>query len=216
MLPDLGPLPEAEDSPPPEEEDEDEDEDEDDEEDDDEDQDDDDSDDDGRRRGRGRGSHRSSDKDYQQQTRVRRPLKVLSPLEARVDSFLKGLRKLKNEEGELLVLNFERLPDRQAAPDYYATIKEPIALDLIKKKAGQKRYQSMDQVLQDVDLMCQNAIEYNEEGSTIFLAATDLLKQARALAEEENAKPDDQFEDEEGRRPVAEIQHRGEVWKIGE
>ncbi|KAK6200591.1 hypothetical protein LQW54_009710 [Pestalotiopsis sp. IQ-011] len=214
VLPDLGPLPEAEDSPPPEEEDEDEDEDEDEEND--EDQDDDDSDDDGRRRGRGRGSHRSSDKDYQQQTRVRRPLKVLSPLEARVDSFLKGLRKLKNEKGDLMVSNFERLPDRQAAPDYYATIREPISLDLIKKKAGQKRYQSMDQVLQDVDLMCQNAIEYNEEGSPIFLAATDLLKQARALAEEENAKPDDQFEDEEGRRPVAEIQHRGEVWKIGD
>jgi chromatin structure-remodeling complex subunit RSC1/2 len=214
ILPDLGPLPETEDSPPPEEEDEDEGEDEDEDEEDDDDSDD--SDDDDGHRGRRRGAHRSSDKDYQQQNRARRPAKVFTPLEARIHSFLNGLRQLKHESGELLVTHFERLPDKHANPDYYTHIQNPMALDLIKRKAGQKKYQSVDQVVSDVKLICLNAMQIHLAGSAPFEAAIELMKQAPSLAEQEKAKPDDQFEDEEGRRPVAEIQHKGDVWKIGE
>lgn len=211
ILPDLGPLPEYEDSPPPEEEEDDED-DEDEEEDDDDDSD----DDGGRRRRRGRGGRKSADRDDQPQKRGRRPPKVFTPLEARIHAFLKGLRRFKHPNGDLLILPFERLPDKQATPDYYATIKNPIALDTIKRKAKRKKYQDLDQVVQDIELMFENAMGYNEEDSQIYKDAIELKNQALILADQEKSKPDDQFEDEDGRRPVPEIHHRGEVWKIGE
>ncbi|KAI1385311.1 uncharacterized protein F4822DRAFT_412734 [Hypoxylon trugodes] len=216
VLPDLGEIPDAEDSPPPDPDDEEvEEEDEDDEDD----EDDDDSDDDGvRRRGRrGRASGRKSDaRDDDSHKRRGRPPKVFTPLEARIHALLKGLRKFKNPNGELLIVPFERLPDKQATPDYFAAIKNPIALDLIKRKAKRKKYQNVDQVLRDLDLMFENAKQYNEEDSQLYNDAVELQRQAHMLAEQEKAKPDNDFEDEDGRRPLLEILHNGEVWRVGD
>lgn len=217
VLPDLGEIPEAEDSPPPAEDDEGEEE----EEEEDEDDEDDDSDEDGGRRRSRRGGRQStagrkSDaKDIESQKKRGRPPKVFTPLEARIHALLKGLRKFKHPNGDLLIVPFERLPDKQATPDYYATIKNPIALDLIKRKAKRKKYQNVDQVMRDVELMFENAKEYNEEDSQLYQDALELQRQARLLAEQEKAKPDNDFEDEDGRRPVPEILHKGEIWKVG-
>ncbi|KAI0106317.1 hypothetical protein F4776DRAFT_657721 [Hypoxylon sp. NC0597] len=215
VLPDLGEIPEAEDSPPPDP-DEEEEEDEEDEDDDE----DDDSDDDGpRRRGRrgGRPSGRKSDaRDDDSHKKRGRPPKVFTPLEARIHALLKGLRKFKHPNGDLLIVPFERLPDKQTTPDYFAAIKNPIALDLIKRKAKRKKYQNVDQVLKDLDLMFENAKQYNEEDSQLYKDAVELQHQAHILAEQEKAKPDNDFEDEDGRRPLPEIFHKGEVWRVGD
>ncbi|KAI1412676.1 hypothetical protein F5Y13DRAFT_41368 [Hypoxylon sp. FL1857] len=215
VLPDLGEIPEAEDSPPP-----DLDEEEEEEEDDEDEEEDDDSDDDGpRRRGRrgGRHSGRKSDaRDDDSHKKRGRPPKVFTPLEARIHALLKGLRKFKHPNGDLLIVPFERLPDKQTTPDYFAAIKNPIALDLIKRKAKRKKYQNVDQVLKDLDLMFENAKEYNEEDSQLYKDAVELQHQAHMLAELEKAKPDNDFEDEDGRRPLTEIEHNGEVWRVGD
>ncbi|KAL7619975.1 hypothetical protein AAE478_010523 [Parahypoxylon ruwenzoriense] len=218
VLPDLGEIPDAEDSPPPDPEEEDAEEDDEDDEDDDED---DDSDDDGgRRRGRRGGrqsiSGRKSDiKDDDAHKKRGRPPKVFTPLEARIHALLKGLRKYKHPNGDLLIVPFERLPDKQTTPDYFSAITNPIALDLIKRKAKRKKYQNVDQVLKDLELMFENAKQYNEVGSQLYNDAVELQQQARLLAEQEKAKPDNDFEDEDGRRPLLEIVHRGEVWRVG-
>ncbi|RYP15337.1 hypothetical protein DL765_005771 [Monosporascus sp. GIB2] len=219
ILPDLGEIPEAEDSPPPDEDDEDADEDDEDDEDDD---DDDDSDDEGgRRRGRRGGRYstlgrRSDAKDDDAHKKRGRPPKVFTPLEARIHALLKGLRRFRHPSGELLVAPFEKLPDKQATPDYYAMIKNPIALDAIKRKAKRKKYQNVDQALRDLDLMFDNAKLYNEETSRLYKDAVELQRQAHLLADQEKARPDNEFEDEDGRRPVPEIHHRGEVWRVGD
>ena len=225
QLPDLGELPPAEDSPPldpdeddgEEEEDEEEDEDEDEEE-----EDDDDSEDEGgrRRRRRGRPSttgrrDRDGDKDDDPHKRRGRPPMVLTPTEARISSILKGLRKSKDDDGNLLILPFEKLPDKAVVPDYYQTIPRPIALDNIKKKAKRKKYQNVDQMLQDVELMFENAKTYNEDDSQVYTAAVELQQQARVLAEQEKARPDDDFRDEDGKLPLADIQYNGQTWKVG-
>jgi chromatin structure-remodeling complex subunit RSC1/2 len=222
QLPDLGELPPAEESPPVEDDNEDEDnEDEDDDEDeDDEDEDEDDSDDEGgRRRGRKRraSARKDQDKDYEDDSHKRRgrPPSVLTPNEARIASLLKGLRKLRDNEGNLLIHPFERLPDKATVPDYYTTIPNPIALDNIKKKAKRKKYQSIDHALQDLNLMFENAKRYNEDDSEVYKAAIELEKQASLLAEQEKAKPDDDFRDEDGKLPLAEIEYNGQTWKIG-
>ena len=224
VLPDLGEIPEAEDSPPPgsdEGEEEDEEEEEEEEEESSSSSEDEDSDDEGGRRKRGRrrrhaGRSKGDDDDDDSNKKRGRPPSVLTPLEARIHNILRGLRKPKDNNGHLLVLPFERLPDKASVPDYYTTIANPLALDQIKRKAKRKKYQSVEHAMADVELMFENAKRYNEDGSPVNEAAVELQKAARILAKEEKAKPDDDFRDEDGKLPLAEIQHNGKVWRVGE
>ncbi|KAL6852846.1 hypothetical protein ACO1O0_007394 [Amphichorda felina] len=233
-LPDLGELPPAEDSPasggqPGDfEQDDDEDDDDDDDEDEDDDDDDDDDEDSGdeggrrqQRRGRGRMStfsrrDRDGDKEEDAHKKRGRPPSVLTPMEARISSILRGLRKPKDEDGNLLILPFEKLPDKTLVTDYYQTITNPIALDNIKKKAKRKKYQNVDQVLADIERMFENAKTYNEDDSPVHKAAVELQQQAQVLAEQEKSKPDEDFRDEDGKLPLAEIDYKGELWKVGD
>lgn len=230
-LPDLGELPPAEESPSLRsdegEDDDDEDDEEDEEDDDDEDEDGAESSDDdgGRRKRRGvRGRRQQSftkpkdqedDKEDDAYKKRGRPPMVQTPMEARISSILRGLRKFKDERGGLLVSPFEKLPDKVTMADYYQNISHPIALDHIKKKAKRKKYRNVDDLLKDIDLMFENAKLYNEDDSPVYLAATELQTQSRILAEQERAKPDDDFRDEDGKLPLSEIQHIGQSWKVG-
>ncbi|KAL2072320.1 hypothetical protein VTL71DRAFT_11663 [Oculimacula yallundae] len=230
-LPDLGEIPDVEDSPPPlpEDEDQEQDLDEDEEEDEDEEVDDDDSDDDQPRR-KGKKIRRSSTsakrdgkgddggkEDPESQKKRGRPPKVHTPMEARINSVLKGLRKFRNTtSGDLKILPFERLPDKSQMPEYYQEIKNPIAMDLIKKKAKRKKYHSVEQTLKDLELMFENAKSYNLEDSEVYKDAVDLQQEARILAEQEKKKPDSDFVDDDGRLPVPEILYNNEIWKVGD
>lgn len=227
--PDLGPIPEVEDSPPPgpEDEEEAEVEQEDEDEEDEEDEEDDETDDERPGRGRKKKIRRSSalvpkgktaegsKEDPEAQKKRGRPPKVHTPMEARINNLLKGMRKFKNG-GELKILPFERLPDKAAMPEYYQEIKNPIAMDLIKRKAKRKKYQSVDQALKDLELMFENAKSYNLEDSQVYKDAVDLQIQARLLAEQEKKKDDKEFVDEDGRSPLLEIVYNGEIWKVGD
>lgn len=218
VLPHLGELPPAEDSPPPDFEDEDaEGEPEEEEEEDEEDEEDEDSDDeDNRRRGRRRGRASRKDDDDDDYVKKRgRPPKVFTPTEARIHVILKGLRKPRNDDGDLRILPFERLPDKQLNKEYYQSISNPIALDQIKRNAKRKKYRNVDEVLTDLDLMFENAMQYNEEGSDIYDDAVELQKEARRLVAQEKSKSDEAFRDEEGKLPLREVEHNGEVWKVG-
>lgn len=216
-LPDFGELPPVEDSPSPDPEEE-EGEEEDEEEEEEEDDEDDDSDDEGgRRRGRRRGrtSKKDADDDDDYHKKRGRPPKVFTPTEARIHAILKGLRKPKNDSGTLRVLHFERLPDKQLNKEYYQTIENPIALDQIKRNAKRKKYRNVDELLADLEVMFENALQYNEEGSDIYDDAVELQKVARQLFDLEKGKSDDAFRDEEGKLPLSEVQHTGETWKVG-
>jgi len=152
-FPDLGPIPEVEESPPPGPDDEEdgEAEPEDEEDEDEEDEEDDETDDDRPRRGKGKKGRRTSalaerktkptdggNEDPESQKKRGRPPKVHTPMEARINNLLKGMRKFKNGS-ELKILPFEKLPDKTAMPEYYQEIKNPIAMDLIKRKAKRKK-----------------------------------------------------------------------------
>ncbi|KAL4919119.1 hypothetical protein BDW62DRAFT_179982 [Aspergillus aurantiobrunneus] len=217
-LPDLGEIPEPD--PLPEEE---EDEDEDDEDDEDED----DSDDEGRRkrkRGPRTGARRDGAKDDgtksadpEQRKKRGRPPRVDTPMEARIKAVLKGIRKLKGPGSQLKVRHFERLPDKSVYPDYYVEIKDPVAIDIIKRKSKRKKYNSLDHFMKDMDLMFNNAKTYNQSESQIYKDAVDLQLEARRLADVEKKKPDSEYLMEDGRLPLPEgIIHKGELWKVGD
>lgn len=171
--------------------------------------------DDSRRRGR-KGKRRPirKDEDDDYGKKRGRPPKVFTPTEARINAILKGLRKPKDMDGNLRVLDFEKLPEK-SNKQYYDVIKNPIALDQIKRNAKRKKYHNVDECLADLDIMFSNAKHFNEDGSTIYEDAVELQKEAHRLAEQEKAKPDDSFRDEEGKLPLSAVQHNGEAWKVG-
>lgn len=223
-LPDLGEIPDADESPDEDEEadeamDEDEDDDDEESSDDDGDDDDDDDSDDvdgrGRRGRRGRASWKYGSRVGESQKRRYRPPKVFTPVEARIYGLLQGLRRLKHPNGDLLIYPFEKLPDKTSNPDYYTTIANPIAIDIIRRKSKRKKYQDVDEAMQDIDLMFENAKLYNMESSQLYKDAAQLQSHAHELAEQGRARPDNDFEDENGRRPLSEIHHRGEIWRVG-
>jgi chromatin structure-remodeling complex subunit RSC1/2 len=208
-LPDLGEIPEAD--PLPDDDEEDEDEDEDDEED---------SDDERRKKKPGPkpGSKRGGHKQEPDTRKKRgRPPRVDTPMETRIKTILKGIRKHKGPGGQLKISHFERLPDKIAYPDYYMEIKEPIAIDIIKRKAKRKKYNSVDHFMRDLDLMFNNAKAYNQSESQIYKDAVDLQAEARKLAEQEKKKPDSEYLMEDGRFPLPDgILYRNELWKVGD
>ena len=145
IFPDLGEIPPASPRPLEDEEDEDEEDDEDDEDDDA-----DDSDDEGGKRKRkpGRrslaaikrdgGSKGETEKGTDADSRKRRgrPPRVDTPMEARIKAVLKGIRKHKNDSGQIMIHQFEKLPDKATMPEYYQEVKEPIAIELIKVRTA--------------------------------------------------------------------------------
>lgn len=229
-LPYLGEIPSADDVPPEEPDEDDEEEEGDDDDDEEDDELGEDSDEEGRKRRRGRprstaaiskregAGRKDKDEDDPESRKKRgRPPRVDTPMEARIKNIMKSLRKFKNTGGQLKVLHFERLPDKSAMPEYYAEVKNPIALDVIKKKLKRKKYSSIDQFMKDVELMFENAKAYNQDSSTIYKDAVDLQKEARLLAQAEKEKPDSEYVMEDGRIPLPEgILHNGEVWKVGD
>lgn len=144
-----------------------------------------------------------------------RPPKVFTPTEARIQALLKGIRRFKNENGDLRIRHFEKLPEMKTNPEYYTIVKNPIALDTIKKKAKRKKYVNVDAVLQDMEMMFRNAMTVNVTENEVYKDAAELLKQAPIVAEQEKQKPDDDFRDEQGKLPLSEVEHKGRVWQVG-
>lgn len=146
-----------------------------------------------------------------------RPPKLLTPTEARIQAILKGIRKPKNQRGQLMIRDFDRLPDKQVMPEYYAEVKNPMAYDILKRKVKRKKYKSVEEFMNDVNLMFNNAKNYNQDDSAVYKHATALQIEAGRLYDVEKAKPDDTFADEEGKIPLPNgILHNGELYKVGD
>jgi chromatin structure-remodeling complex subunit RSC1/2 len=218
--PDLGEIPEADPIPsePENEEEEEGDEKEDDDEDEDESED---TDEEGGRKKRKRGRRPSGvrrDTGGERTLKKRgRPPKVDTPMEARIKNVLKGIRKPKNAQGDLMIHNFEKLPDKGTLPEYYADVKEPIAIEIIKRKQKRKKYNSVEHFMKDIDLMFDNAMSYNMDDSVIYKDAAFLKKEAHRLADIEMKRPDKDFVMEDGRVPLPKgITYNGELWQVGD
>lgn len=103
----------------------------------------------------------------------------------------------KSGSGRDISAIFMELPDRKDIPDYYRTIKNPISLEEIEvcflpirnppkwhaltfaqtKHAG-RRYDSWEEFFDDMELMCNNAMEYNADGSEVFQDAQQIMVRA--------------------------------------
>ena len=151
------------------------------------------------------------------QKRRGRPPKVDTPMVARMKNILKGLRKFRDENENQLIRHFEKLPDKVTMPEYFSEIKSPMSIEMLKRNIKRNHYRSVDHFMAHVDMMFNNAKEYNEDGSEIFEDASTLQAEAHKLAEIEKNKPDSDISLGDGRdaRPEG-IVHNGEHWKVGD
>ncbi|XP_046573937.1 protein polybromo-1-like isoform X7 [Haliotis rubra] len=69
---------------------------------------------------------------------------------------------------------FMVLPSRKDYPDYYQVIMEPIDMGMIETKIRNEKYANEQQLLNDFELMFNNARHYNEEGSQVYQDANTL------------------------------------------
>ncbi|KAK3621187.1 hypothetical protein LTR56_017157 [Elasticomyces elasticus] len=146
-----------------------------------------------------------------------RPPKLLTPIEARIQAIIKGVRKPKNSRGQLMIKDFDRLPDKQMMPEYYIEIKTPMAYDILKRKVKRKKYRTVEEFMAELNLMFNNAKQYNTDDSAIYAHAKALQIEAGKLYDIEAAKPDSTFADEEGKTPLPNgILHNGELYRVGD
>jgi len=69
---------------------------------------------------------------------------------------------------------FKELPDRREYADYYTVIKQPIAMNQIRKRINSMYYKSFPQFRDDWDLIFSNARTYNQEGSWVYVDAEEM------------------------------------------
>jgi hypothetical protein len=81
--------------------------------------------------------------------------------------------------GRLVASDFLKLPPKKRYPDYYVTIKNPIALDTIVSRIEKEEYEDTEALKTDLTLMTSNAKKYNQKGSSIYEDAVTL--QVRSL-----------------------------------
>ena len=66
-----------------------------------------------------------------------------------------------------MITLFLEKPSRKDYPDYYKLVLEPIDMRIIDKKIRQDKYINIDDMLDDFNLMFNNARHYNEPGSQV-------------------------------------------------
>jgi hypothetical protein len=84
------------------------------------------------------------------------------------DEYIPLSRYLANGRGRLVASDFLKLPPKKRYPDYYVTIKNPIALDTILSRIEKDEYEDTEALKTDLALMTSNAKKYNQKGSSIY------------------------------------------------
>ncbi|KAG6449065.1 protein polybromo-1 isoform X3 [Manduca sexta] len=71
---------------------------------------------------------------------------------------------------------FWKLPSRRAYPDYYKEIKNPVSLNQIKNKIRRGNYGTLSEVAGDMNIMFENAKQYNVPASRLYKDAVRLQR----------------------------------------
>lgn len=88
---------------------------------------------------------------------------------------LDGIQELRAEtDGHSIADIFLKLPSKKLYADYYLIIKKPVSLNQIRKHLKQEKFETFEDFLNQIRLMCSNAKTYNEEGSWVWEDATTI------------------------------------------
>ena len=84
-----------------------------------------------------------------------------------LDAVYDHIIEITDEDGRDRSEIFMELPDKRAYRDYYAIIKRPISLEMIRKRIVGNFYTSLQEFKDDFTTVWENARTYNEEGSLV-------------------------------------------------
>ena len=115
-----------------------------------------------------KGSTKKRDKD--QEDPIARLLKTKkSPvLKKKFLAVYKSIVLKQDEDGRVLSELFMRRPSAKHYPEYYIVIKEPIDLREILVRIRNGGFSSLEELGKAVELMVENALTFNEEGSQVY------------------------------------------------
>ncbi|KAG9696916.1 Bromodomain-containing protein, partial [Aureobasidium melanogenum] len=82
--------------------------------------------------------------------------------------FIDHLKSAKDKTGRLIADLFIDLPSKRELPDYYRTIKLPIAISTVQDKLERHEYPTLSTVESDIKRMVANAKQYNDDKSTVY------------------------------------------------
>lgn len=123
-----------------------------------------------------------------------RPPIIDRPYESRIKSILKLIKKIRHpdDESHILTMHFERLPDKSMM-DYYSTIANPISLHEIRAKVRSRKYSTVQQFLDDLSLMINNAKIYNAPNPEMINEVVLFEREAEQLIAKEMLRPESDF-----------------------
>ncbi|XP_050414822.1 protein polybromo-1 isoform X3 [Patella vulgata] len=101
-------------------------------------------------------------------------------LRRRLNTLFKTVYEYTDVNGRLLRGIFQILPSKKDYPDYYKVIMEPIDLSMIENKIKSEKYTTEQALINDFELMFNNARHYNEEGSMVYQDANTLERVLKA------------------------------------
>lgn len=87
-----------------------------------------------------------------------------------------AVKNYKNAMGQNLAEPFYKLPSQRQYPDYYEEIKTPMALFNVRKKIKKQKYETLDELVADLNLIFDNARRYNTDESSLYKDACRLQK----------------------------------------
>ncbi|TPX68248.1 hypothetical protein SpCBS45565_g03298 [Spizellomyces sp. 'palustris'] len=93
------------------------------------------------------------------------------------------LRTFHKEIGKTKFRTFYSPVDIEKYPDYLEVISEPMDLGLMMGKLDQDKYETPEDWLADIELICRNAKEYNEARSDIVHKACELRDDAHSFVQ---------------------------------
>lgn len=93
-----------------------------------------------------------------------------------------AIRTHSDSQGIALSDPFMRLPSRRFYPDYYQEIKHPISMAKIRAKIKAGQYRNGLELVEDLNLLFENAKKYNRPDSKLYADACKLQKHMHAKA----------------------------------
>lgn len=106
----------------------------------------------------------------------------------------------RDSDERILSEPFLVLPSRKELPDYYDVIRKPVDFKRIQQKIRSHHYRCVDDLEQDVMLLCKNAQTYNMEGSLIYedsIVLQSVFTNARERIEKDSGSASPQQSDDE-------------------
>ena len=88
----------------------------------------------------------------------------MNSLQDKISHLIQCIKTYTDRHGRVLSTVFFALPSKLDYPDYYEIIQKPIDL----KRIELRQYSSINDLANDLKLMFDNALLYNEPGSMIY------------------------------------------------